>query len=194
MRCGVHDVVSIACQLLHQISARFQPVDGEGTPRASFIGADHRAAAAAGPGHILDLKKGPLNWFLCHGIVLPYDQRTEGCILEADSFALISVDNDRLCDGFFELESVRRLHLGDGELAGVQPLAQLMDFDLASGVRKRLTVVNRGGGLRSFTVAGIGDVEFGVLDRLPRNRIFLENGQFRGLSVAEHESLFIICA
>ena len=66
-----------------------------------------------------------------------------------------------------------------------------MDPDLALGVREYLAIVNGGGSLRRFAVAGVGDMEFSVFNWFPGDTIFLKNRDFRGLPVSENESLFI---
>ena len=134
-------MIPIAGQLLHEISARFEAVDGKAAAGAGLIGADDRTAGAAGAGHISDLENSPLNGFAGDAVIFPDHERREGGVLEADGFALVSMDNDRLSEGFLELESVRRFQLCDGKFAGVQPLAQLVDPDLTLGVRDRKSVV-----------------------------------------------------
>ena len=191
---GIHDMIAVAGQFLDGVSACFQPIDGKAAARAGLVCADDGPAAAAGTGHITDLEDSALDRRSGHGIIFPDHQGRERGVLENHPLRFIPVNDDRLSERFFELESVCRFHLGDGKLAGVQPLAQLMDLDLASGICEHFSVVDGGRGLRRLAVAGIGNVEFGVLNGLPGDGIFLKNGQFRGFSVPEGERLFVIGA
>ena len=191
LRRSVHDMIAVAGQLLHGISASLEAVDGKAASGAGLIGADHSASCAAGTGHVPNLENSPLNGFPGNGIIFPDDEGAQGCVLKADSFALISVNNDRLRDGFLELESVRRFQLGDGKFTRIQPLTKLVDPDLTSGVREYLAIVDGGGSLRRLAVAGIADTEFSVFNRFPGDTIFLENRQFGRFSIAENQRFFI---
>ena len=66
-----------------------------------------------------------------------------------------------------------------------------MDPDLTSGVREYLAIVDGGGSLGRFAVAGIADTEFSVFNRFPGDTVFLENRQFRRFSIAENEGFLI---
>ncbi len=101
------------------------------------------------------------------------------------------MEDHLLSERLFHLETGSRLHLSHGVLTGVQLLAFLMELDLAAGIRDEDTKVHGGGSARGLTIAGVGHTELGPLDGSARNRIFLENGQLRGLVVAEHHRLFI---
>ena len=71
---GIHDVVSVAGQFLHEVSPCFEPVDSEGPAGAGLVRANDSAAAAAGARHILDLENGPLNGFPGDRIIFPDHQ------------------------------------------------------------------------------------------------------------------------
>ena len=69
-----------------------------------------------------------------HTVVLFDNDGVEGFILEGDRLALAAVEDDGLCGRLFHLETGGRSHLRDGVLAGVEPLALLMELDFAVGI------------------------------------------------------------
>ena len=105
--------------------------------------------------------------------------------------ALAAVEDDCLRGGLLHLEPRGGRHLLDGELAGVQSLALLMELDLAVGVGDDLAEViglRRVGGL---AVGGVGHMETRPLHRSAGDRVHLIDGQLRGLVVFK-DHLFLI--
>lgn len=64
-------MIAVAGQLLHEVSARLQAVDGETASGAGLIGADDGTARAAGAGHIANLENTALNWRPSDRIIFP---------------------------------------------------------------------------------------------------------------------------
>lgn len=79
---GVHDMIAVAGQLFHGVSARLQAVDGEAASGAGLVGADDRAAGSAGAGHIADLENSALNRLASDAVIFPDHECRERRILE----------------------------------------------------------------------------------------------------------------
>ena len=101
------------------------------------------------------------------------------------------MENDLLRGRLLHLKTGGRGNLGNGVLAGIQPLALLMELDLTVGVRQDIPEVDGAGSVRRLAVGSIGDMEFCPLNGCARNRILFENRQFRGLVILEYHRLFI---
>ena len=71
-----------------------------------------------------------------HAVILLHNNSIQRLILECDGFALAAVENDLLRGRFLHLKTGGRGNLGNGVLAGIQPLALLMELDFTVGVRQ----------------------------------------------------------
>ena len=79
---GVHDMIAVAGQLLHGVSAGLQAVDGEAASGAGLIGADDCAACTGGAGHVLYLENGPFDRLASDAVIFPDHECRERRILE----------------------------------------------------------------------------------------------------------------
>ena len=128
-----------------------------------------------------------------HTVVLFDNDGVERFILEGDRLALAAMEDDLLGGGFLHLESRGGPHLGDGVLSGIEPLALLVEPDLALGIGQDLTKVDGAGGLRRLTIAGVSHMKKRPLDGSAGNTVFLVDGQLRGLPIFEGQRLFFPC-
>ena len=108
-----------------------------------------------------------------HAVILLNDDGVQRGILEGQGLALAAVEDDLLGGGFLHLETGSWFHFRHGVLAGIEPLALLMEPDLALGVCEDISVINGGRGLGGFAAAGVGDVELGSLDGRARYAVNL---------------------
>lgn len=128
-----------------------------------------------------------------HAIVLFNDNRIQRFILERDGFALVAMNYDRLCGGFLHLEPRGGRHFGDGKLTWVELFPLLMQLDLTIGVRKKITIIRRGGSVGSLSIGRVCDMELRALNRSTGDRILFEDGDFRAFPVPEHQFLYVSC-
>ena len=112
-----------------------------------------------------------------HAVVLLNNNGIQRSILEGQGLALIAVEDDLLGGGFLHLETGSGFHFRHGVLAGIEPLALLMEPDLALGICEDISVIDGGRGLDGFAAAGVGDVEFGSLDRRASHAVLLVDGE-----------------
>ena len=103
-----------------------------------------------------------------HAVILLNDDGIQRSILEGQGLALTAVEDDLLGGGFLHLEAGSRFHFRHSVLAGIEPLALLMEPDLTLGICEDISIINRGRGLGGFAAAGVGDVELGSLHRSAR--------------------------
>ena len=131
--------------------------------------------------------------FAGDAVIFLHNDGIERHIFKLHRLALAAVEDNCLLGGFLELESRGGRHLLDGELAGVQTLALLMELDLAAGVGGDLTEVV---GLRcvdSLAGGGVGHMETRPLHRSAGDRVHLVDGQLRGLVVFKDQLFLIPC-
>ena len=87
------------------------------------------------------------------------------------------MEDDLLGGGFLHLETGSGFHFRHSVRAGIEPLALLMEPDLALGVCEDISVIDGGRGLGGFAAAGVGDVELGSLHRSARHAVLLVDGE-----------------
>ena len=112
-----------------------------------------------------------------HAVVLLDDDGVQRGILEGQGLALTAVEDDLLGGGFLHLETGSGFHFRHGVRAGIEPLALLMEPDLALGVCEDISIINRGRGLGGFAAAGVSDVELGSLHRSASHAVLLVDGE-----------------
>ena len=112
-----------------------------------------------------------------HAVILLDDDGIQRSILEGQGLALTAVEDDLLGGGFLHLETGSGFHLGHGVLAGIEPLALLMEPDLTLGVCEDISVIDGGRSLGGFAAAGVSDVEFGSLDGRASHAVLLVDGE-----------------
>ena len=126
-----------------------------------------------------------------NAIVFLDDDGIEGRVLERQGLALAAMQDDLLRGGLFHLEARSGFYLSHGVLAGIQALTRLMKFDLATGICEEIAIVDGCGCFGRFTVAGIGDVEFGTLHISTCDAVLLVDGQQRHFAILERDALII---
>ena len=112
-----------------------------------------------------------------HAVILLDNDGVQRGILEGQGLALAAVEDDLLGGGFLHLEAGSGFHLRHGVRAGIEPLALLMEPDLALGICEDISVIDGGRGLGGFAAAGVGDVELGSLDRRASHAVLLVDGE-----------------
>ena len=156
----------------------FQPRPDGGAVLAGDLLPDGRAAGAGGAApKNRSWKVQPGERLVGHAVVLLNNNGIQRSILEGQGLALTAVEDDFLGGGFLHLEAGSGFHFRHGVFAGIEPLALLMEPDLALGVCEDRSVVDGAGGLGGFAAAGVGDVEFGSLDRRASHAVLLVDGE-----------------
>ena len=122
-----------------------------------------------------------------HAVILLDNNGVQRGILEGQGLALAAVEDDLLGGGLLHLETGSGFHLGHGVFAGIEPLALLMEPDLALGVCEDISVIDGAGGLGGFAAAGVGDVELGSLHRSARHAILLVDGELGHFPILESD-------
>ena len=97
------------------------------------------------------------------------------------------MEDDLLGGGFLHLETGSGFHFGHGVLAGIEPLALLMEPDLALGVCEDRSVVDGGRGFGGFAAAGVSDVELGSLDGRASHAVLLVDGELGHFPIFESD-------
>ena len=122
-----------------------------------------------------------------HAVVLLNNNGIQRSILEGQGLALTAVEDDFLGGGFLHLEAGSGFHFRHGVFAGIEPLALLMEPDLALGVCEDRSVVDGAGGLGGFAAAGVGDVELGSLHRSASHAVLLVDGELWHFPIFESD-------
>ena len=122
-----------------------------------------------------------------HAVILLDDDGVQRGILEGQGLALTAVEDDLLSGGFLHLETGSGFYLGHGVLAGIEPLALLMEPDLALGVCEDISVIDGGRGLGGFAAAGVSDVELGSLHRSASHAVLLVDGELWHFPIFESD-------
>ena len=112
-----------------------------------------------------------------HAVILLNNNGIQRSILEGQGLALTAVEDDFLGGGLLHLEAGSGFHFRHGVLAGIEPLALLMEPDLALGICEDISVIDGAGGLGGFAAAGVGDVELGSLHRRASHAVLLVDGE-----------------
>ena len=112
-----------------------------------------------------------------HAVVFFNDDGVQRSILEGQDLALAAVEDDLLGGGFLHLKTGSGFHFRHSVLAGIEPLALLMEPDLTLGICEDISVIDGGRGLGGFAAAGVGDVELGSLHRSARYAVLLVDGE-----------------
>ena len=122
-----------------------------------------------------------------HAVVLLDNDGVQRGILEGQGLALTAVEDDLLGGGFLHLETGSGFHLRHGVLAGIEPLALLMEPDLTLGICEDISVIDGAGGLGGFAAAGVSDVELGSLDGSASHAILLVDGELGHFPILESD-------
>ena len=122
-----------------------------------------------------------------HAVVLLDNDGVQRGILEGQGLALAAVEDDFLGGGFLHLETGSGFHFRHGVLAGIEPLALLMEPDLALGICEDRSVVDGAGGLGGIAAAGVSDVELGSLDGRTRHAVLLVDGELGHFPIFESD-------
>ena len=122
-----------------------------------------------------------------HAVILLDDNGIQRSILEGQGLALAAVEDDLLGGGFLHLETGSGFHLRHGVLAGIEPLALLMEPDLALGICEDISVIDGGRGLGGFAAAGVSDVELGSLHRSASHAVLLVDGELGHFPILESD-------
>ena len=112
-----------------------------------------------------------------HAVILLNNNGIQRGILEGQGLALAAVEDDLLGGGLLHLEAGSWFHFRHSVRAGIEPLALLMEPDLALGICEDRSVIDGGRGLGGFAAAGVGDVELGSLHRSARHAVLLVDGE-----------------
>ena len=122
-----------------------------------------------------------------HAVVLLNNNGIQRSILEGQGLALIAVEDDLLGGGFLHLETGSGFHFRHGVRAGIEPLALLMEPDLALGICEDISVIDGAGGFGGFAAAGVSDVELGSLHRSARYAVLLVDGELGHFPILESD-------
>ena len=152
---------------------------------------DDGSSGARGTTQKSQLEGGPGQGFTGDGIILLDNNCVERRILKTHRLALAAVEDDCLPGGLFHLEPRGRLDFLDGELTGIQPLALLMELDLAVGIGDDLAKIIGVRRIGSLAVGSVGHMKTRPLDRSAGDTVYLINGEFGGLVVLERHLFFI---
>ena len=183
---GVDDAVPIGrVNLLHDIGAAFQPRPDGGGVLAGDLLPDGRAAGAGGAAQKPQLEGAAGERFVGHAVILLNNNGIQRSILEGQGLALTAVEDDFLGGGLLHLEAGSRFHFRHGVLAGIEPLALLMEPDLALGICEDISVVDGAGSLGGCAAAGVGDVELGSRHRRARHAVLLVDGELGHFPIFE---------
>ena len=122
-----------------------------------------------------------------HAVILLDDDGVQRGILEGQGLALTAVEDDLLGGGFQHLETGSGFHLRHGVLAGIEPLALLMEPDLALAICEDISVIDGGRGLGGFAAAGVSDAELGSLHRSASHAVLLVDGELGHFPIFESD-------
>lgn len=153
--------------LLQDIGTALEPRPDGGTIFAGHLLPDDCAACAAGSTQVAQLEGAAGQSLAGHTVILFNSDGIQRFVLECDSFALTAMENDLLRSRFLHLETGCWGHLCDGKLAGIEPLALLVQLDFTIFIGQNIAVVNGGRSFSGLAVGHIGDVEFRTLDGAP---------------------------
>ncbi len=166
---------AIAGELLDDISARFTARDSEGAVGRGAVGADDRAAGAAGvTREIPHLEHRALNGLLrVDAVVLPHDDSGVGTVIDAEGVSLAGRDEYLLLAGFRQAEPLRRLQFLDPEPAIPKGNIRITENDASLFIRvKHAQVVVLSGGC---VVAGVPDLHGDIGERIMGDLVFLDD-------------------
>ena len=185
---GVDDAVPIGrVNLLHDIGAGGQPRPDGGSVLACDLLPDGRAAGAGGAAQKPQLEGAAGERLMGHAVILLDNDGVQRSILEGQGLVLTAVEDDLLGGGFLHLETGSGFHFRHGVRAGIEPLALLMEPDLALGICEDRSVVDGAGGFGGFAAAGVGDVELGSLHRRASHAILLVDGELGHFPIFESD-------
>ena len=154
---------------------------------------DHGAAGARGTTQKSQLEGGARQGLAGDAVVFLHNDGIERHIFKLHRLALAAMEDDCLLGGFLELESRGGRHLLDGELAGVQSLALLVELDLAIGIGEDLPKIVALRRVCRLAGGGVGHMETRPLHRSAGDRVHLVDGQLRGLVVFKDHLFLIPC-
>ena len=168
---GVNDMAAVTLQLLADVVALFEPRDGEGAVGGGHIGPHYRSTGAADlAAQVFQLETAAGNSGPRHTVLLVDHQGRQGRVGYGDGLVLAALDIDlrnRVLRGL-----IARGGLG---LLDFQPaVLDALQDDLACFIRLEGPQVPQLSGVRF--VAGPGDMELGILDRVMGDGIFFLYG------------------
>ena len=184
LRRGVNDVGAVTGEFLNDVGAALAAGDGKGAVHRSAVGADDRAAGAAGvAAEVADLEHRALNGSSRLRIIFPYADSTQRTVGEAEGVALSGGDKRLLCVRIRQGESGGGLQflypepaIPQGELRGREDNASI----LVGVIHAQVVVFPCG-----RVVGGIPDLEGNIFNRVVGNLIFLDDLNDRPLIVLE---------
>ena len=184
LRRGVNDVGAVTGEFLNDVGAALAAGDGKGAVHRSAVGADDRAAGAAGvAAEVADLEHRALNGSSRLRVILPYADTTQWAVGEAEGVAL-SGGNKRLLGvrirqgksgGWFQLFYPEPA-VPQGELRVREDDAPI----LVGVIHAQIVVFPCG-----RVVGGIPDLEGYIFNRVVGDLIFLDDLNDRPLIVLE---------
>ena len=154
---------------------------------------DDGTACSAGAAKEPQLEGGSGQGFAGDAVVFLHDDGIERHIFKLHRLALAAMEDDCLLGGLPELESRGGRHLLDGELAGVQSLALLVELDLAIGIGEDLPKIVALRCVCRLAGGGVGHMETRPLHRSTGDGVHLVDGQLRGFVVFKDQLFLIPC-